>query len=492
MYIKRSKKMNVSVKSGNLLEHKADLAILFVKQNAALPEKLSGLFMPADFSGKPKQSLLVYTQGTVAPSRVLLVGLGEADKVKADTYRNAAATAVKEALKLKTEQVTIDIVGESELDENVVAQAIVEGMTLGSYRFLEYKTDLKEDDTFEVKEVVIFSKDSQKANQGVVEGQAVAAGVVLARNLVNGPGADVTPARFGEEALAMVQRVGIKATVLGFKELKEQGFGGIIAVGQASANEPTFVIMEHGEPADDVATVVLTGKGLTFDSGGLNVKPAEAMVAMKSDMGGAATVFGVMEAVARLELPIHLVCLISAAENMPGPNATRPGDIIKSLSGKTMEILNTDAEGRVILADAIHYAHRYNPAAIINFATLTGAMIIALGHHATGLMSTDQALTEKIKAAGEKSAEGVWELPMWQEYHDMVKSDIADVKNLAGRPAGSITAATFLAAFAGDFPFAHLDIAGTGWLDAPIKAYHQKGGTGVGVRMMVELLKEFK
>jgi leucyl aminopeptidase len=483
--------MNTSVKSGNLLAHDSDLAILFVKQDTPLTEELAGLFVPDDFSGKAKQSVLLYTRDTVKPPRVLLVGLGEADKVKADTFRNAAATAVKEALKLKTDKVTIGIAGESELDEQVVSQAIVEGLSLGSYRFLDYKTDLKEDDTFEVKEVVIFSTDVQKAEKGVAEGQAVAAGVILARNLVNGPGADVTPARFGEEALAMEKRVGIKATVLDFKELKEQGFGGIIAVGKASANEPRFIIMEYGQPSENVPTVVLTGKGLTFDSGGLNIKPAEAMVAMKSDMGGAATVFGAMEAVARLQLPVHLVCLISAAENMPGPNATRPGDIIKSLSGKTMEILNTDAEGRVILADAIYYAHRYNPAAIINFATLTGAMIIALGHHATGLMSTDQALAEKIKAAGDKSAEGVWELPMWQEYHDMVKSDIADVKNLAGRPAGSITAATFLAAFAGDYPFAHLDIAGTGWLDNPIKAYHQKGGTGVGVRLMVELLKNF-
>ncbi len=484
--------MNISAQSGNTLDQKSDLVILFSTEDAQLPEQITGLFVSADFAGKAKQTLLVYSQEKVSPPRILLVGLGVGDKVNSETFRNAAAVAIKEARKIKAEQVAIGLVGDLVLEEQVIAQAITEGMVLGSYRFLGYKTDLNEDEKFLVSDAVIFCTDTKKTSQGITEGQAVAAGIELARDLINGPGVDITPERFGEEAILMEKRVGIKATVLGVKELKEQGFGGILAVGQASVNEPRFIVMEYGEPAEDVPTVCLVGKGLTFDSGGLNIKPADAMVTMKSDMGGAATVFGAMEAVARMKLTVHLVGIIPSAENMPGPNATRPGDIVKSMSGKTIEILNTDAEGRVILADGIHYAHRYNPAAIINFATLTGAMIIALGHHATGLMSTDQALTDKIKVASEKSGEGVWELPMWQEYHDMVKSDIADLKNLGGKAAGSITAATFLAAFAGDYPFAHFDIAGTGYLDTPIKAYHHKGGTGVGVRLMVELLKDFK
>ena len=483
--------MNIAVKSGNLLLRKTDLAVLFAEQDASLDKELAGFYVPADFSGKPNQTLLLYPHDPVKPQRVLLVGLGEADKVKAESFRIAAATAVKEALKLKADHVSMGVVGESGLDEHVIAQAIVEGWVLGSYRFLDYKSDLKEDDTFTVKEVEIFLEDLQKASAGVAEGQATSAGVILARNLVNKPGGDLPPAELGKVALELAKRVAIKATVLDYKELQEQGFGGIIAVGKGSSNKPVFIIMEYGEPAEGVPTVCLVGKGLTFDSGGLNIKPPEAMEWMKNDMGGSATVFGVVEAVARLKLPIHLVALVPSAENMPGPDSFRPGDVVKSLSGKTMEILNTDAEGRVILADAIHYAHRYNPEAIVEFSTLTGAMIIALGFHATGLMSTDQALTDKIKSAAEDTSENVWELPMWPEYHEMVKSDIADVKNLAGRPAGSITAATFLAAFAGDFPFAHLDIAGTGWLNAPIKAYQQKGATGVGVRLGVELLKKF-
>ncbi|HOE71125.1 MAG TPA: leucyl aminopeptidase [Brevefilum sp.] len=484
--------MKFNVKTGDVFKEQADLSIVFAVEKAELPEKLSELFLADDFSGKSKQTLLLYTRNAVSPARVLLVGLGESSNVNPDTFRNAAAVAIKEALRLKAAQVTMGVVAETDVDEQALTQAIVEGAVLGSYRFLDYKTDLKEDDTFEVKKVELFSKDAGKAEKGLEEALAVVAGVILARNLVNKPGADITPARLGEEAEALAKRVGIKATVFGMKELKEQGFGGIISIGKASANEPRFIILEYGEPSDNVPTVVLVGKGISFDSGGLSLKPADGMMTMKGDMGGAATVLGTMEAVARLRLPLHLVGLIPSAENMPGPNAVRPGDIVKSLSGKTMEILNTDAEGRVILADAIYYAHRYNPSAIINFATLTGAMIIALGYHATGLMSTDEELTEKIIAAGEQSAERVWELPLWQEYQEMVKSDIADVKNVAGRPAGSITAGAFLAAFAGDFPFAHLDIAATSWLETPIKAYHHKGATGVGVRMMVELLKEYK
>jgi leucyl aminopeptidase len=483
--------MEFVINTGNLLEEAADLAIIFAVEDAALPDPLAEVFLADDFSGKSKQSLLVYARNTITPSRVLLVGLGEASKINADTYRNAAAVAIKEALRLKADRVSVGIPHETEVDEQVISQAIVEGVILGNYRFLEYKTNLEEDDIFEVKEILLFCQDFQKAEKGVKEGQAVAAGVVLARNLVNKPAAEVTPGRIGEEALALGNRFGIKTTVFGLNELIAQGFGGIIAVGKASVNEPRFIVMEYGETSENIPTVTLIGKGISFDSGGIDIKPAGNMAAMKCDMSGAATVLGTMEAVARLELPVHLVGLIASAENMPGSNATRPGDIVKSLSGKTIEILNTDAEGRVVLADAIHYAHRFNPDAIIDFATLTGAILISLGQHATGLFSTDQTLADKIKAAGEKSTERVWELPLWPEYREMVKGDNGDLKNSVGRPAGSITAAAFLAAFAGDYPFAHLDIAATAWFETPIKAYHQKGATGVGVRMMVDFLKDF-
>ncbi|HWC29009.1 MAG TPA: leucyl aminopeptidase, partial [Dehalococcoidia bacterium] len=222
-----------------------------------------------------------------------------------------------------------------------------------------------------------------------------------------------------------------------------------------------------------------------------SLKPAEAMETMKNDMSGAAAVLGIMQAVAELKLPLHIVGLISAAENMPSGDAYRPGDIVTTLSGKTIEILNTDAEGRVILSDALFYAQRYQPAAIVNLATLTGAMIIALGTQVTGVMATDQPLADAIGRAGELTGERVWQLPLWDVYHEMIKSEVADLKNMAGRPAGSLTAGAFLAAFAGDYPFAHLDIAGTSWADKPARPYESHGGTGVGVRLIVEFLKSF-
>ena len=262
-------------------------------------------------------------------------------------------------------------------------------------------------------------------------------------------------------------------------------------MGKGSDSPPRFIIMEYGKQLNGVPTVCLVGKGLTFDSGGLNIKPADGMESMKNDMGGWAAVFGIMQAVAELGLPLHVVGLVPSAENMPSGRSYRPGDIVTTLSGKTIEILNTDAEGRVILSDGLHYAQRYEPAAIIELSTLTGAVIIALGSIATGVMATDQGLADQLVAAGDDHRRQGWQLPLWDEYHEMVKSDIADLKNLAGRGAGSITAGAFLAAFAGKYPFAHLDIAGTAWLDAPTKPYHPKGGTGSGVRLVTEYLRNF-
>jgi leucyl aminopeptidase len=285
--------------------------------------------------------------------------------------------------------------------------------------------------------------------------------------------------------------MGIDVTVIDEAALAQQGFGGILAVGKGSDNEPRFIVMEHGSAAAGVDTICLVGKGLTFDSGGLSLKPADAMETMKNDMGGAAAVFGAMQTAAALRLPLHIVGLVSSAENMPSGDAYRPGDIVTTLSGKTIEILNTDAEGRVILADALYYAQRYRPAAIVNLATLTGAMIIALGNNVTGMMGTDQALMDRISRAAEDSGERVWQLPLWDEYVQMVKSDVADLKNMAGRPAGSITAAAFLKAFVADYPFAHLDIAGTAWAEKPTRASESRGGTGVGVRLLTSFLREY-
>jgi leucyl aminopeptidase len=485
--------MQITTRTGELLREPADLAVLASYEDAALPAEVTALFESGDFRGRAKQTLLIYPGGALAPRRLLLIGLGKRESAGAEQIRQAAALAVQQARTLQVSAMTIGLHGDLPLAAEAAAQALAEGIELGAYRYWHFRTGLTAEQTFAVETATIISSggDAEKAHIGAAVGQIIAHGVTFARDLVNGPGGLVTPAVLGEHAEALGQRLGLAVKVFSEAELEEQGFGGILAVGKGSANRPCFIVMEHGSASPGEPTICLVGKGLTFDSGGLSLKPADAMEAMKSDMGGSAAVLGAMQAVAELKLPLHVVGLVSAAENMPSSTAYRPGDIIKTLSGKTIEVLNTDAEGRIILSDALFYAQRYNPAAIIELSTLTGAVIIALGSHATGMMATDQALADKLSQAGNASGERVWQLPLWEEYHAMVKSEIADLKNIGGRAAGSITAGAFLAAFTGDFPFAHLDIAGTAWADKPAKPYDTQGGTGVGVRLLVEFLQKY-
>lgn len=485
--------MEIKVMTGNVLEHESALAMLASFQDTPLPAGVAELLEPADFSGRALQTLLLYPRGANQPRRLLLVGLGKQEALTPDLIRQAAAAVIKQARALQVSAVTVGVNGAIPLPNDVTAQAFAEGLELGAYRYWHYRTDLTTEQTFEVERATIYTSSSADLlKQGIAAGQTIARGVTFARDLVNGPGYALTPAKLGEQAIELGKRLGLGTTVLELAELTEQGFGGILAVGKGSANEPRFIVMEYGTAQPGAPTICLVGKGLTFDSGGLSLKPADAMETMKSDMGGAAAVLGAMQAVAELKLPLHVVGLVSSAENMPSATAYRPGDIIKTLSGKTIEVLNTDAEGRIILSDALFYAQRYNPAAIIELSTLTGAIIIALGSLATGMMGTDQTLMDGLTRAGDASGERVWQLPLWDEYRKLVRSEIADLKNMAGRPAGSITAGAFLAAFTGEFPFAHLDVAGTAWADRPAKAYDSHGGTGVGVRLLVEFLRNYR
>lgn len=485
--------MEITIRSGDVLAEQSDLGVLGLFEDAPLPAGVAGLFEARDFRGRAGQTLLLYPRGAVAARRLLLVGLGKHEKASAEGIRQTAATAVQQARALQIEAVTVGIHGDLPLASELIAQAFGEGIQLGAYRYWHYRTGLASAQTFAVERATVFTQSGnvEQVRAGVAVGQTIARGVSYARDLVNSPGYALTPALLGDEAVSLGERLGLKVTVLDKAQLTEQGFGGILAVGKGSANEPRFIVMEHGVASEGKPTICLVGKGLTFDSGGLSLKPADAMETMKSDMGGAAAVFGAMQAVAELKLPLHVVGLVASAENMPSSTAYRPGDIVRSLSGKTIEVLNTDAEGRIILSDALFYAQRYKPTAIVELSTLTGAIIIALGSHATGMMATDQALADQISRAGEASGERVWQFPLWNEYHDMIKSEIADLKNLGGRAAGSITAGAFLAAFVGDIPFVHLDIAGTAWVDRPAKPYQSQGGTGVGVRLLVEFLREY-
>lgn len=484
--------MEIRASSGSVLDAPLGASIALCVQGVDLPSAVVGLLEPGDFEAKPNQTVVLYPKGAVAPARLVLVGLGEADAIDAERVRQAAATGVRAVRPLQQAEVGLGLLAPTGLDGAGLGEALAIGLQLGAYRFLEHRTEVPDHEAFDVASVEVLVADDEldAVAAGLAAGDAIAGGVLLARDLVNTPGVFKTPPLLAERAQQLgVDDPSITVTVLDEVELEAQGFGGVLAVGKGSDSPPRFIIAEYGADLADVPTICLVGKGLTFDSGGLNIKPYEGMLNMKNDMGGSAAVFGAVKAVAALGLPVHLVGLVPSAENMPSGRSYRPGDIVTTLSGKTIEVLNTDAEGRVILSDGLHYAQRYEPDAIVELSTLTGAVIIALGTIATGIMATDQDLADALVAAGEVAGDRGWQLPLWDDYRELVKGEVGDLKNLAGPAAGSITAGAFLAAFAGDVPFAHLDIAGTAWLDSPTKPYQSKGGTGAGVRLVVEYLR---
>jgi leucyl aminopeptidase len=484
--------MHVTVVRADALQQATPLLVLGGWEDEPLASAVAALVEEGDWSGTFKRTLLLYPHGALPARRILLLGLGKRGALTTTRLREAAAVAAQFARELKVERFAFELPTAEGLALAEVAQALVEGSLLGLYRFQQYKTDLVADDLHAIDEfVLVTSLQDDSVAHGAAIGEAVARGVMLARDLANGPGNDITPAALGDAAQALGERARLDVTVLGLEQLKAQNFGGLLAVAQGSQHEPRFIILEHGAHLPDAPTVCLVGKGITFDTGGISIKPAENMDNMKMDMGGAAAVFGAMQVVGELNLPLHVVGLISAAENMPSATAYKPGDIVKTLSGKTIEVLNTDAEGRIVLADALFYAQRYQPAGIIDLATLTGAIMVALGQHAIGVMSNDDGLCDRVVRAGEASGERAWRLPLWEPYREMVKSDIADVKNSAGRYGGAITAAAFLANFVGDFPWVHMDIAGTAWRDNSTIPYAPKGATGVGVRLLVHMLREW-
>jgi leucyl aminopeptidase len=332
-------------------------------------------------------------------------------------------------------------------------------------------------------------KTAARGEKVLAQAAVVAEATILARDLANAPGNEIYPETLAARATDSGKRHGFKVTVLGKPEIEKLGMGGVLGVSQGSVRPPRFIIMEHKKSAKK--TVVLVGKGVTFDTGGISIKPSANMAEMKMDMSGAAAVIGAMEAAARLDLPLHVIGLVPAVENMPSGSSLRPGDILRHYNGKTSEVDNTDAEGRLILADALGYASQFKPTAVIDLATLTGACVVALGHHATGMMGNDEKVMSVLKAAGETTYERVWQLPMFDEYEKLIKSDVADVKNVGGRWAGAITAGWFLKKFIGEYPWVHLDIAGTAMLEEN-GDYVQKGASGVGVRLLVEFLRRWK
>tara|TARA_B100000959_G_scaffold276978_1_gene332646 strand:- start:349 stop:1638 length:1290 start_codon:yes stop_codon:yes gene_type:complete len=424
--------------------------------------------------------------------KVILIGLGKKKEMTLDKLRQASATITKIAegkgiKKLITNMPDIKIKGMAAID---VGQTIAEGAILSLYKFNQYKSE-KNNYEKKLSELTLLTENEKNVKtlkSGVSIAQKITAAVYFTRDLINHPGNTATPTYMAEQARKMAKQCNIKCKILNKPDMEKMGMGALLGVAKGSHQPPKFIILEYWGTKKNKAPVVLVGKGLTFDSGGISIKPSNGMEEMKTDMSGGAGMMGAIMAAASLKLPVNVVTLVPATENMPGGRANKPGDVLKTMSGKTIEVLNTDAEGRLILADALTYAEKYKPKAVIDMATLTGACVIALGHHATGLLGTDEKLIDAVKKAGEVTGERLWRFPLWEEYDEMIKSDIADVKNIGGRGAGTITAAGLLKKFASEYPWAHLDIAGTAWTEKA-KPYVPKGAVGIGVRMIVQYLR---
>ena len=463
------------------------LAVLVAQGSAAaIDPDVQRAIATGDYKGKKDETLLVYSSGKA--QRILLVSVGKASEITRSAVRRAAAIAAKRTRSLGTTTFSLAVTKEARgsLGAAELAQVLIEGAAQGGWQFTELKKqpeDPKPD--LESVELVIDAGDKTAAEAGRRIGDAIAAGYLFTRNLQMQPGNVCTPSYLAEEARKLAAAHGFKATILDKAQIKKEGMGALLAVAQGSAEEPRFIVLEYAGGSGP--PVALIGKGVTFDSGGISIKPASNMEDMKFDKSGATAVLGTFEVLGRLKPKINVVGLIPATENLPSGTAIKPGDVVKSHLGKTIEIINTDAEGRLILCDALSYARRFKPVAAIDAATLTGAVVIALGHHAIGMLGNDEGLLAEVRDAGERAGERCWPLPLWEEYRELLKSDVADVKNSGGRSAGTIAGAWFLREFVDSFPWVHLDIAGTAYLEGE-SASHAKGPTGIGVRLFTEFL----
>jgi leucyl aminopeptidase len=448
-----------------------------------LGEDAAGVVSDGDFGGKANETALLYGQLDPAP-RLMLVGLGERERFTMEKLRRAVATVARRARVLELHSAAFSLPALPDTGRGEVARTVAEGARLGLYRFDRHKSAANGQnlDTFWL---VADEAALEEAAEGAELGRKVAEGTVLARDLANEPSNVATPEYLAQRARTIAERYGMGVDVFDRAGIEEEGLTGLATVGRSASNEPRFIVLEHRRGGDS-APIVLVGKAITFDSGGISIKPSAGMEDMKFDMGGGAAVLGAMEAIGAIDLPLNVVALVPATENLPGGDAFKPGDVLRMHSGKTVEIVTTDAEGRLILADALSYAGRYGPSAAVDCATLTGACVVALGDHASGLMGNDEDLIAELQAAGETTGEKAWPLPLFDEYTEQIKGDTADIKNSGGRGGGALTAGAFLKEFA-DYPWAHLDIAGTAY-GKKGNAYTTKGATGVPARLLVEFL----
>jgi leucyl aminopeptidase len=457
--------------------------------DAALDGDLAAFMAEADFEGNPGQTLAVPTRGRLRAAAAMLVGVGAFDEITPDGVRRAAAAVARKATKAASVATTlVDLADGAGIERPVAAQAVAEGFVLGSYQFLKYKGN---GDTTRLSKVVVVGRANARVEAALDRGATVAAAVTWARDMVNEPSGAKSPAAFANAAKKLLRGKGVTVKVMTEAELKAEGLGGVVGVGQGSGNPPRLVKATYSPPGKK-GSVAFVGKGVVFDSGGLSLKTSSGMETMKTDMSGAAAVLAAMSVLKELGVKAKVTAYVPMVENMPSGTAIRPGDVLKIRNGKTVEVLNTDAEGRLILADALALAAEDKPDAVVDVATLTGACMVALGDKIAGLMGNRDTWNEQVQAAADAVGEPVWPLPMPTEYRKLLESEVADLRNIStGSYGGALTAALFLSEFVDGVPWVHLDIAG------PARAggddgYLVKGGTGFAVRTLVELVDRFK
>ncbi|MBV8046338.1 MAG: leucyl aminopeptidase [Paludibacterium sp.] len=493
--------MEFNIKSGSPEKQRVACVIVGVYESrkltlaADLLDRISNGFVSdvirrGDMEGKLGSTLVLHSVPHALCDRVMLVGLGKEREFRAKEYREAIRASIR-ALAQTSANEAVSYLTELPVKKHevewMVEQATV--VTLDAlYRFDRFKS--KVDDPLRGPRKLTLAvprrSDLADGEKGLARGLAIGAGMALAKDLGNLPGNVCTPSYLAEEARNMAQSLGAEAEILDRAAIEALGMGSFLSVAKGSVQDPHLIVLKHWGAKDrNDAPVALVGKGITFDSGGISLKPGEGMDEMKFDMCGAATVLGAFKAAVEMKLPINLVAVVPTCENMPSGGAVKPGDIVTSMSGQTIEVLNTDAEGRLILCDALTYTERFNPSCVVDVATLTGACVVALGHIATGLYSNQDALARELAAAGEEVGDRAWHMPLWEEYQEMIKSPFADMANIGGRPGGSVTAACFLSRFAKSYDWAHLDIAGTAW-----KSGKEKGATGRPVPLLVQFLQD--
>jgi len=466
----------------------------------ALDGWIRDLIKSGEFQGKNNQSTLLHTHGRIPAKRVLLVGLGRKKDARLDSIRQAMATVTKQVRQAKAKTYVTPLHRSTLSGVSLVdlASAMVEGAVLGDYRFTAYRSENGADERDLERITIVGSDRAELADleRGALRGRIAAEAAAYVRDLCNHPSNVMTPTRLAQEAKIIGKERGVRATILERRQMEKLGMGALLGVARGSHEPPKFIILEYRGNGQVKASsrngsgkkpIVLVGKTITFDTGGISLKPADNMEQMKADMTGGAEVLATVRAASRLRLPLHVIGILPATENMPGGGAIKPGDILRTMSGKTVEVQNTDAEGRLILADGLAYATRYKPAAIVDVATLTGACSVALGQFAIGMLGNDDQLKQRIRQAGLKSGERVWEMPLWDEYFEQLRSDVADMRNIGGRGGGMITAGLFLSKFVADIPWVHLDIASTDWSERE-RPYISKGPTGIGTRLLLQYL----